>query len=167
MSDGTGTTAYSYSPSTGILKSVTYPDGKSVQYAYDEAGNRIQMADPFGGNVFYQYTARNQLWKVGETLQDADAEYSYYKNGLLKTVKLGTQLTGSYTYNPEMRLSELDYRKADGTLLRSFFYEHDLNGNVTSRSAAAGSYTYSYDKLNRIETTTEFGAAYGYDARGN
>jgi YD repeat-containing protein len=81
MTDGTGTTIYDYGNFTGLLEKVTYPDSRTLQIFYNENGQRQQIIDPFGANLYYAYDKRNRLKSVGQTLSaaDAEAEYTYYK----------------------------------------------------------------------------------------
>ncbi|KAA8995778.1 RHS repeat protein [Paenibacillus spiritus] len=38
--------------------------GKTIQYEYDNAGNRTKMTDPFGAITLYAYDDDNRLTKV-------------------------------------------------------------------------------------------------------
>ena len=43
---------------------VTYPDGSTVQYAYDAAGNRLTLTDTTGATS-YGYDAADRLQNAG------------------------------------------------------------------------------------------------------
>ncbi|MEW9713025.1 type IV secretion protein Rhs, partial [Paenibacillus sp. SI92] len=85
MQDGTGKTSFKYYPATGLLDTMTYPDGRIIKYGYgsEGLGNRVTMTDPFGYNTVYEPDNRNHLKSVGEVLNNWDATYTYKKNGLL------------------------------------------------------------------------------------
>jgi RHS repeat-associated protein len=177
MADVTGTTGYTYDPFTGQLRTMTYPDGKTIQYDYDANGNRQQMSDPFGTNVYYSYDARNRLKTVGQAASiisgtrtiDSDATYSYYNNNLLKTISQKNGVTSNYTYDG-IKLDTLVEKKADNTVLNSFDYNYDNNKNINQiiqTGAIAQTLNYTYDPLNRISTSDQGNQTYTYDNRGN
>lgn len=166
MTDNTGTTAYAYNPTNGQLNTITYPDGKSIQYSYDEQRNRNQMTGPFGDNIYYNYDSRNRLNKIGESLSDSDAEYTYYKNNLLYQIKQGNGVVSTYTYDG-LKLNTLIHQKSDGTVLNTYNYDYDQNNNIISQTDNEGTYQYTYDELDRIKTSDQFNEVYSYDNRGN
>ncbi|MEW9703000.1 RHS repeat-associated core domain-containing protein, partial [Paenibacillus sp. SI8] len=103
---------------------------------------------------------------VGEVLNNWDATYTYKKNGLLD---MSTQKNGnknSYTYEGT-NLTEVKQKKYDGTNLNVFGYDYDNNNNQTSKSENGALFSFTYDKLNRIETSSQFNEQYTYDIRGN
>jgi RHS repeat-associated protein len=160
------TTQYVYNPKSGLLEKIIYPDSKTIEYHYDEQGNRIAMKDPFGYNIIYQYDARNRLIGVGPTIGEYEAQYQYYKNSLLKTITQRNGIVSSYTYDG-LRLDTLTHKKADQTVLNSFNYDYDKHGNIISITENGRTYTFSYDLINRIKTSSQFNETYNYDARGN
>ncbi|WP_088831371.1 RHS repeat-associated core domain-containing protein [Paenibacillus tyrfis] len=169
MTDVTGTTSYAYSSSTGVLTQVTYPDGKSIRYDYDATGNRFVMNDPFGVSTYYHYDARNRLDTVGPSIDfanDYDAKYQYYGNDLLKQTLQRNDVASVYEYNG-MQLKSLQINHSNGQVLNSYQYTYDNNGNQKAKTEDGSYYTFSYDELNRIKTSSQFNEAYGYDSRGN
>ncbi|NBI28429.1 RHS repeat-associated core domain-containing protein [Chengkuizengella marina] len=164
--DATGTTSYDYDDYNGLLNKKTYPDGRNIQYYYDELGNRIQMTDPFGLNLYYDYDENNQLSSVGKTLQNAEATYSYYTNGQLQKIEQRNGVESIYTYDG-LNLDTLNHQKQDGTIINQYQYGYDNNRNITSKTENEKSNQYDYDELNRISTSDEFNETYSYDPRGN
>ncbi|MCP1307952.1 RHS repeat domain-containing protein [Paenibacillus tyrfis] len=164
MQDGTGRTQYGYN-NVGQLDAVTYPDGKKVLYVYDPQGNRTQMTDPFGYVIAYGYDNRNRLKGVGPAMADWDASYDYKKNSLLSNVTQRNGIAWSYTFDGAnlMNLSQTRY----GAPVNSYGYTYDNNGNQTSKNENGQGNTFSYDKLDRIEKSSQFNEAYTYDTRGN
>lgn len=65
MTDGSGPvpTSYVYDPSTKRLNKVTYPDGRTLAYQYDDQGNRKQLTDPFGNVTVYDYYPMGEMIK--------------------------------------------------------------------------------------------------------
>ena len=164
MQDGTGRTQYGYN-NVGQLDAVTYPDGKKILYVYDSQGNRTQMTDPFGYVTAYGYDSRNRLKGVGPAIADWDASYDYKKNNLLSNVTQRNGIAWSYTFDGAnlMNLSQTRY----GAPVNAYGYTYDNNGNQTSKNENGQGNTFSYDKLDRIEKSSQFNEAYTYDTRGN
>ncbi|MFC4812911.1 RHS repeat domain-containing protein [Paenibacillus sp. GCM10023250] len=165
MADKTGTTQYDYDSYTGLLKSKTYPDGKTVQYTYDLRGNRTGLTDPFGRAIAYSYDTVNRISTV-KTDNQLSATYAYYRNDNIKTITHGNNFTSNYVYDG-LDLKSLQHKKTDGTVANSFDYESDWSSNVTKRTENGTINNYTYDKLGQVLTNTQFHETYGYDARGN
>jgi len=95
-------------------------------------------------------------------------EYSYYANGLLKTLKDAKGQTTTYTYDSVNRLTEITY--SDST---KDTFAYDAEGNMTSYAKPGVSSVIAYDELGRKteETVTVGGISktyrYTYDAAGN
>lgn len=80
-----GTTTYSYD-AVGRLESVTEPDGKATQYAFDAAGNRLTETVEFNNSVTitqYNYNNQGRLTSSVKTSDDAIRKtgYCYDNNG--------------------------------------------------------------------------------------
>ena len=90
-----GAFVYGYDP-LGQLTNVTYPDGHSVAYRYDSAGNRITVVDD-GVSSSYSTNAMNQYTNVG------GATYTFDDDGNL-TSKTEGGVTTTYEYDAENRL---------------------------------------------------------------
>ena len=145
-------TAYEW----GVLnerKSITYPDGKTVTYHYDEQMRLGELRD-------------------GDTL----VQYAYNSNNLLTEKTYSNGIKTSYAYDTLGQLQELTHRDSDG-ILDQYKYSYDLMGNKTSIEKQRrnlvqenGSYEFSYDPLNRLKEITKDGQLlrnYGYDCFGN
>ncbi|MFB6367738.1 RHS repeat-associated core domain-containing protein [Paenibacillus elgii] len=164
MQDNTGTTNYHYNE-LGQLDILTYPDGRTIEYSYDRQGNRKTMTDPFGDVTEYGYDNRNRLTGVGPKLNDWDATYKYKHNNLLEAIVQRNGVNGTYTYEG-LNLTGLSQNK-QGAALNTFAYGYDNNRNQTSKTENGTRHEFSYDPLNRIGTSSQFGEQYTYDSRGN
>ncbi|MBJ6363973.1 RHS repeat-associated core domain-containing protein, partial [Paenibacillus sp. GCM10012307] len=165
MQDGTGKTQYSYEFGSGWLQSVTYPDNRKTEYEYDNQGKRTKMTDPFGVVSLYRYDARNQLDAIGSAANVWDATYTYKKNGLVASAELRNGIRSSYGYD-ERNLTSLTHTKT-GNTLEALSYQYDQNRNQIGKTERGTAYTFGYDPLNRIATSTQFNETYTYDQRGN
>lgn len=140
------------------LKSVRYPSGRLVEYAYD-SGNRVT-------EVFE--TMRN-----GRTVRYA-YEVAYHPSGAVKSYKAGNGITHAITYD-EQRYWTKTIRSAPLSL--DYQFDHVGNIKVITDSRADMSQTFTYDTQDRLiearAGSTAPGSAwyggivYGYDEHGN
>ena len=165
MQDNTGKTYYSYDKSTQLLTMVTYPDGKSSSFSYDNQSNRTQMIDPFGKVTAYGYDSRNRLTGVGPALNNWDASYSYKDNDVLETVQLSNGMTSTNS-SDGANLTGLIQTKSSGVTMNTFNYMYDNNGNQKSKPENSAPNTFVCDKLIRIWTSSWLNETHAYDAGG-
>ena len=150
--NGYGLTASCTFTDAGMVESIDYPGGKTVQYAYD---------------------SRNQLASVTDW-SGRQTQYLYYPNGLLRKATLPNGATIEYEYDKANRIVSVENRRQDGSDIVSFQYVLDQAGNVTSETsalkmdldaAALEQLTYSYGGDNRFQTVSA--GEVQYDANGN
>ena len=97
------------------------------------------------------------------------AKFVYDERGNVTSIKRANNSYTAQTYDGANRLSELKNYKNDGTVLDSYKYSCDPNGNHTSIVTNNGTVSYEYDSLNQLtkETLTDGTTiAYEYDAVG-
>lgn len=166
----TGKTSYLYDPKTGNLNTVTLPDMLTIGYQYDIQGRRKQMTDPFGQILYYSYNNMDELTGVSvvkvPTSADYEAQYQYYKNGLVKQIQQKNGITSSFVYD-DGRLTNLTHKQTDGRVLNSYAYTYDTNSNIQAKNENEKISSFTYDQLNRISTSDQFTDTYSYDNRGN
>lgn len=169
MVDPTGTTSYLYD-SLNRLTRTTYPDGRTVQAAYDDAGNRTSLTYP-GGTVSqsYTYDAVNRLTRITQGTLQWNFSYDGAGNRTQLTQPNGTSTL--YTYLVNNWLASIEHRAPGGATLQAFTYTYDLNGNRLTQVDSTGTTSFTYDALDRL-TQAAYPAGYGtwtwtYDAVGN
>ena len=188
FSDGTPQVSYGYDAAWRLESAGNGTD--TVGRAYDFAGQLKTETSTLGGSTLaYDYYAGGARATV--TLNGSGyLDYFYDGDGRLQTITRGladfgfgfdevhrrTSLTHpngvatSYGYDLNSRLTSLGASKL-GVPVTAFGYEHDANGNRTSRSSLEFTEAYGYDRLDRLEGVTRTGTAglwrNGYDAVGN
>jgi RHS repeat-associated protein len=184
MTDGVGTTTYSYYPVTSgqslganQLQAVTSPiagasASDTVSYSYD-ALNRVVGVAIDGVNQSIGYDAIDRVTTHSTALDTFLYSYSDATSrvtGISSTQ--GPAFALSY-YGPtgDELLQQITATTQSGGALNQFGYVYNSNDLVTSSSVsspASQSTTYLYDKANRV--TSASGSTvdtYGYDAASN
>lgn len=162
----------------GRFTQLTFADSSTVTADHYDAGNRVtQLTDSAYGTVQQGYDALDRLTSV--TTPQGTVSYSYYANGLRKTMTAGSQATVNYSYDAASRLTGVvqgseqvmfNYDAADRrstlTLPNGVVatYSYDEAGELTDISytspgnVALGDLTYGYDNAGqRIKQSNSFG----------
>ncbi|WP_146201382.1 RHS repeat-associated core domain-containing protein [Leucothrix arctica] len=172
------TTSYTYDP-VGRLLTETKPNGITLRYQYDEAGNKTQfVTEQVDGSQItatYSYDELNRLATVTDT-QGSLTHYTYDAVGNRQTTTHANGTVASYQYDSLNRLTQLQHQTALGTVLDSFSYQLNNTGQRTRITDADGTISnYQYDAIHRLETetvtdntnTVSHTASYQYDHTGN
>ncbi len=167
VSDANGTIKREYDALNRVTKYIDI-QGNTIQYAYDEVGNLVTLTYPDGKQVDYGYDAANQLitvidWAGRETGYEWDA------NGrLVKEMRPnGTQLTRRY--DKAGQLVQQQDVSPSGEVIAQFDFTYDAVGNITDETPALKppvvDATLTYMAANRLATYN--GEAVEFDADGN
>lgn len=166
METNEGTTTYQYDDQNQLIK-VDYPNGQSVQYTCDNAGNRtstvgdgIDLANLPSGTIEYTYDDADRLIAYsGPAFADAiytdSAISSTYTGSAISTNYTGSAITINYDYDGDGNLCEKTTKDENGnTIAHSlFFYDY---------SAGLPRILVEYDVLNnRTIDYTYAGRLYG------
>jgi len=168
MTDGNGTTTYSYYPITsspalgaGQLQSVDGPwANDTVTYSYDELG-RVVGRDINGVSRSDSFDALGRL--TGET--NALGAFTYGYDGVTnRLVNIGypngqTTLLSYLPTNQEHRLADIHNKLTGATTLSRFQFGYAPDGTVTTWSQQmdadpARMYTFEHDGVNRLISAT-------------
>lgn len=190
MSDGNGTTFYTYHPSgtlgAGYLASEDGPlPNDTISYAYDQLGRQVQRSVNGGSNVVT--TVFDSLGRVvSETSLLGTFSVGYDgQTRRVATVTYPNGQTTSYTYWPhqqDRRPRTIHHKKADGSTLSRHDYVWDAVGNVTEWKQQAGEsaplvWEFAYDSADQLRRAVQRTIeptptivkrlAYQYDSAGN
>ena len=166
-----GTMTFAYDDQ-GLQNRVTYPNGRSIYYGFNDDKQRTFVADGNGYNITYQYNRKKQLVAVqhGDT-QEPVVQFEYNSRGLLSRKTLGNGVYTLFTYvNGSTELSSITNFNMSGAQLSSYCYEYDAKGRVMRMTTNDGSWTYDYDPAGQmVKSTDPSGDAteYTYDGRSN
>ncbi len=190
MSDGVGTTAYSYYAVTngqlgaGKLQSVDGPFANdTITYAYDQLGREVSRAIN-GAAQQSTYDSYGRMTMVTNVLGSFTNAYlgttarvstNFYPNGQ----KL---VLAYFSATNDFRLQQIQNLLPNGQNLSAFNYGYDADGQITNwteqaDAATPTAYTYQYDAADQIVgaalNSTGVGAAllkqfvYSYDSAAN
>lgn len=149
--DSIGSWARSYDASNR-LTSESLNGVVQVSYSYDAPGKRgllSSMSDLSGRTVSYSYTPRNELASVTEPW--GTTSYSYDATGNEVSITYANGLSTSNSYDPANRLTSIEHRRSDNTVVASYSYSYNADGLRTQVVEADGSVvSYSYDGAHRL-----------------
>ncbi|WP_438433841.1 polymorphic toxin-type HINT domain-containing protein [Gorillibacterium sp. sgz500922] len=130
------------------LASLTYPDQAAAQYTYDSLGRMKTVTYPGMDTVTYDYT-------VGP---NENRYLIHYGDDLVQeTVRDGLE-----------ELVSVEHRR-ENDVLWAESYQQDGFGNISEIQNGDTTYTFAYDRLNRIKQETRPAGdwKYEYDPKGN
>ena len=156
----------------GKLRKITYSNGFSVRYVYDELDNIKEIwytnngveAKAFG----YTYTAFGQLYRFDNFLDETATVYKYDgENRLVHYIEFDTgddtnKFSTTIFYNDEGLLSSLTYKGDYAAGTETTYYNHhyyhayntdgSLNYFSVSTDTTDGEIEYQYDDYKRLQT---------------
>ncbi len=118
----------------------------------------------------YDYTTTNQLKHIKRNGVEL---INYQYDAKMDDLDIATRQNGTYTdvdYDAGNRLKKYANYLPGGSLLNSFTYEYEQNGNIKSVLSSSGTFTFDYDQLDQLEKETLPGGgsiSYSYDGAGN
>ncbi|WP_444994436.1 putative Ig domain-containing protein [Aliikangiella sp. IMCC44359] len=157
-------TTYAYD-NVGRLLKVTDALLNETSFTYDEQGNKLTQTDAEGRVTRWTYDNMGRV--LTRTLPLGQVESFTYD--IAGNVKTRTDFNGdvmTYVYDNNNRVSSVIYSKDNS--VDSFTY--DNVGNRLTATKGEETWTYTYDKLNRLSSETKPDGKkleYGYDAQGN
>jgi RHS repeat-associated protein len=187
MTDGTGTTQYSYVPagSLGALQlqqQVPPLAGSTIAYAYDALGRLSSRTVESSGAETFGYDALGRLTSDTNDLGAFTLAYLGQTNQIVSRQLGGSTLATAWSYLPnsgDRRLSEVSTTGLSSGEYSTFQYTTDAEAQITGTTQtsdaapsypAAGQQTAGFNNLNQITTLENpppSGQAYTYDADGN
>ena len=144
-------TSFAYYP-TGLLRTITMPDGSYLQCSYDPAHRLTGITDGLGNQISYTLDALGN--HTATQSFDASNALTFSQSQVFNTLSLPSQQIGSA-----------------GTAAVTTTFGYDPNGNQTSIAAPLSRHTgKQYDALNRLIQATDPASGVtglGYDINDN
>ena len=156
----------------GGPQQVSYPNGRTVYYGFNNDNQRSFTADSHGYNVTYQYNQKKQLTAVTyESTQQPVVQFEYNSRELVSRKILGNGAFTTFTYTDDTtKLSSITNYNTNGTQSSFYIYDYDVKGRIIQISTTDGNWTFGYDPAGQmIKWTNPDGdiTIYSYDGRSN
>ena len=178
----TGTWSYTYD-SQNRLSTETKPNGEVLSYSYDGNGNKTQLTVTYVSNnssnntiriESFTYDALNRLTTVTDNDKQVTT-YSYDAVGNRSSITHSNANITNYSYDELNRLTQLQDKQADNTIIQQFDYVLDNTGRRSQLTELSGRVSsYGYDSLYRLTTETitdlvngNYNGSYSFDKVGN
>ena len=150
--DARGITHYGYDV-RGRLKTLTYPEGRELEYGYDANGNRTSLTAtgiaPAPIVTTFTYDDASRL----DHVIDPEAriyDHGYDPNGNRESLAYPNGALTQYTYNTLNRLTDLSTMR-QGVTIQSYGFTLGSAGNRTVITEGDNTVrTYTYDDLYRL-----------------
>ncbi|WP_236905562.1 RHS repeat-associated core domain-containing protein [Collimonas arenae] len=157
------------------LHKITYADNSTVVINYDQGNRVIQLVDSLNGTISRTYDDLDRMTSI--TTAKGTVSYTYYANGLRKTMAVGGQPILSYTYDNGDRLIRIDQAAgpANNNVAQSIRFNYDAANRRTQTVLANGiTVNYSYDDASQLiaityqkpDNSVIGDLSYSYDAAG-
>ena len=170
-----GTGDYTLTVDDGTLPGLT------IEYTYDEAGNRTSVTDSLGGVNEYSYDNLNRVdWikQFGTDVTDKLVDFAYDAAGQLDIISRYADLAGTilvaasdYTFDPNVtgRLIDITHANGIGTIA-AYSWLIDDAGRITQMTSPDGTSVFDYDDTNQLTDADhdyQSDENYTYDDNGN
>jgi RHS repeat-associated protein len=171
MTDALGTTRYVYDE-INRLKSRTDCFGKTVSYSFDEDSNITDISYPGNKTVQYAFDDAGRMTSVTDWL-NRSTTYGYNTLGRIVSTLYGNGSRTDIGYDSAGRLTSFTDKKSDGSVIASYAYTLDPNGNRLSATVtepmapkfSSSEYNFQYNTLNQL--TSGLNSGFTFDANGN
>ncbi|WP_137818657.1 RHS repeat-associated core domain-containing protein [Pseudomonas sp. 2FG] len=175
VQDASGVLGYTYDGRGNLIEQIRSVEvlGSDrydrLQYAYDGANQLTRITYPDGFSVEYSRNAAGQVEQVGLTVGSnaptpIASQISYLPFGPLNSLTWGNGISLSRSYDQDYQLTQQQVGVWQSG------YQHDANGNITRHAHSLfGTLDYQYDALDRLteEKAANERKTYSYDATGN
>lgn len=159
--------SYTYNSNNGALNKLTYGNGNTVGYAYDnlERVTNVYYNGSSSAALTYTYKGEGTLGQLTDSVNNRTYAYTYDSLGRLisLTEKYGSNNAQTYTatYDTANRPTNITYKVSpawNGTLGSNRVYTYGYSssdGSLTSMTGPGASMAYTYDALKRLTKRVE------------
>ncbi|MBI4871164.1 MAG: hypothetical protein HY814_06315, partial [Candidatus Riflebacteria bacterium] len=144
---------------------------RTVLRDWDAVGNltSLSVAGQPNSTATYTYDNRNRVTAIQHATM-GNVAYTYNGAGQKTSLTLPNGIVCSYTHDANGRLTALEYRRPDDSVVFSETLTYDARGNITRRVDTEGQHDYGYDWLDQLTSASYPDGAWEqltYDGSGN
>lgn len=148
----------------------------TLDYIWDQASNLIEVRQSTGSQspaavLAYTYDAMNRVKTITDVRRNRNFTLDYTDAGELETVTYPSGVTKVQTWGQRGELERIEYRRANGAVLRFLAYTVDANLQIKQIDDEQGMRAkYQYDSRGRLERADYRGGdfeAWTLDGNGN
>jgi RHS repeat-associated protein len=167
--DGAGDTSYALFDQTGDWGVGTDPNGSQTREEFDAAGRILAYTDPDGNTTMWQYDRNGNMTKqVDPNGSTVTQTYNADNQVTARTDELGRSET--FSYDAVGQLTTELWKDSSGTTVNTITYTYNANGQILTAADNSGTYTLTYDALDRLSTQTDIWGltlTFAYDGANN
>lgn len=170
---------FDYDPMNRLTQKKT-PNGVKTTYQYDGLDRLTRLLDSKGLNPIadrqYQYNDANQIIQISEPASTRNYVYDAVDRLTAASYASAPQTNETYSYNgagnrtASQLSANYSYQRFNRLMQTAFAtYSYDANGNLTSKTDAAGTTQYVWDfenRLRQVSLPNGLTVSYKYDALG-
>lgn len=145
--------AFAYDTLNRVMQVNNVTLGKSVSYSYLCCGLKDSMTNSEGGITSYTYDALKRLTSLSNSFGETTT-YTYDNLSKIIRKDLANGSYTNYSYDAASRLTSLVNMTSGSSVISSYAYSLDNNGNRTSMTTPAGAHNYSYDNIYQLLQAT-------------
>ena len=156
------------------LEKVIDAHGTETKYTFDLVGNTLSVTDGKDNTIEYTYDGLYRLtttkYPGDETILPGEEKYQYDILGRLTRKESPVGAVETYEYDELGRVTSHTRKNLNGSEAITVSMDYDQNGNkIYDIDGNKIRTDYTYDELNRLETTTRAGktTTNTYDKNGN
>ncbi|MCW8998334.1 MAG: hypothetical protein OQK04_06425, partial [Kangiellaceae bacterium] len=169
--DEAGTHTFTFNAHGELVKRIESLSGLTLttEWKYNKAGKVSEIIHPNGMKVFNHFDSQGRLKQVASNGTTVVKNIQYKPFGPVDYLQFGNNLARFYNRDNRYRIKRI----MSGSII-NLAYTYDNNSNITqiddSYIPAATRYkAYTYDKIDRLSSTNDYGEYhnYNYDANSN
>ena len=145
------TWVYNFDTANRLWK-ITAPNGSLQENSYDKNNNRLTQKVTVGASS-YNTTNVYSITNKNIEMTDSDqkkSRFAYDEKDNLIQVKSGNGTVANQQFDDSNQVTKILNTKSDGTIISSYSYSYDSNGNRSGIVTNSVSLSYQYDALNQL-----------------
>jgi RHS repeat-associated protein len=149
--------------------SITDALGGVTAFVFDKVGNLVSLTDPVSNTTTWTYDDARRMTKFTDP-RGKSKLYGYDKNSNVISITDRLGRKREFTFDANNRVTAETWKNTSNLTVQTQGFSYDANGNLLTATDPDGSYTFTFDKLNRVATTVQpfsVNQTFTYDKNSN